>query len=63
MNKIKNIYKNKMHQTIPEEGFFNKGLRLANNGVQLMGTLKGLYEGGRFIYGGIQAARPLLSLL
>jgi len=52
-----------MHQKIPDESFFNKGLRLANNGVQLMSTMKGLYEGGRFIYNGIQATKPLLALL
>ena len=52
-----------MHQKITEESFFNKSVRLANSGVQLMGTMKGLYEGGRFLYSGLQAARPLLALL
>ena len=52
-----------MHQKIPEESFFNKSVRIANSGIQLMGTMKGLYEGGKYLYGGLQMARPLLSLL
>ncbi len=52
-----------MHQKQPEESFFNKSYRLANQGVQIMGTMKGLYDAGKFVYGGLQAARPLLALL
>ena len=52
-----------MHIKQPEESFFNKSVRLANQGVQIMGTMKGLYDAGKFVYGGIQAARPLLALL
>ena len=52
-----------MHIKQPEESFFNKSVRLANQGVQLMGTMKGLYDAGKFVYGGLQAARPLLALL
>jgi len=53
-----------MHQTPPPtDNFFSKGVRLANQGVQLMGTVKGLYEAGKFAYNGLQAARPLLALL
>ena len=53
-----------MHQIRPpSEGFFDKSVRLANQGVQLMGTLKGAYEAGKFVYGGLQAARPLLAML
>ena len=52
-----------MHQKQPEESFFNKSVRIANSGLELMGTMKGIYETGRFVYGGLQAARPLLSLL
>ena len=54
---------NKIHQKQPEESFFNKSVRIANSGVQLMGTMKGLYDAGKFIYGGVQAAKPLLALL
>ena len=52
-----------MHQKQPEESFFNKSVRLANQGVQLMSTMKGLYNGAKFVYGGLQTARPLLALL
>ena len=52
-----------MHQKQPSESFLNKGFRIANEGLSIMGTAKGIYETGRFVYGGLQAARPLLSLL
>ena len=52
-----------MHQKIPEESFFNKSVRIANSGVQLMGTMKGLYESGKYIYSGLQMAKPMLALL
>ena len=55
-----------MHQVIPPESFFNKSVRLANEGVQLMGTLKGAWDAGKTIYGGLATAatyaRPLLAL-
>ena len=56
-----------MHKQIPSESFFNKAVRVGEQGVQLMGTLKGAWETGRTIYGGMaQAAnyaRPLLALM
>ena len=52
-----------MHAKQPEESFFNKSVRLANQGISLMSTVKGLWDTGKFVYGGIQAARPLLALL
>ena len=55
-----------MHKQIPQDSFFDKSIRVANQGVQLMGTLKGLYEGGRTLYGGLSVAAmyaaPLLAL-
>jgi hypothetical protein len=55
-----------MHKQIPQDSFFDKSIRVANQGVQIMGTLKGLYEGGRTLYGGLSAAAtyaaPLLAL-
>ena len=51
------------HQARPPEGFFNKSVRLANETVQIMGTLKGLYDAGKFVYGGVRAAAPLLAML
>ena len=44
------------------EGFFDKGLRLANQGLQVIGTAKGLYEAGQTVYGGMQAAGRLASM-
>jgi hypothetical protein len=52
-----------MHQVHPPEGFFNKSVRLAGEGVNIMGTLRSLYEGGKIIYGGVRAAAPLLAML
>ena len=51
----------------PPEAFYNKSIRLAHNGIETIGTLKGLYEAGRTLYGGISAAatyaRPLMALM
>ena len=56
-----------VHQKLPPESFFDKSVRVANQGVQIMGTLKGAWEAGRSIYGGLSAAatyaRPLLALM
>jgi hypothetical protein len=51
----------------PQESFFDKSVRVAQQGVNLMGTLKGAYEAGRTIYGAASTAatyaRPLLALM
>ena len=52
-----------MHQVHPTESFFNKGVRLANQGISLVGTLKGLYDAGKFVYGGVRAAAPMMAML
>ena len=52
-----------MHQVHPPEGFFNKTVRVANQAVGLLGTAKGVLEARRYVYGGLQAARPLLAML
>ena len=52
-----------MHQVHPPEGFFNKSVRYANQAVGLLGTAKGVLEAGRYVYSGLQAARPLLAML
>ena len=55
------------HQQLPPESFLDKSMRVANQGVQIMGTLNGVWEAGRTIYGGLNAAgtyaRPLLALM
>ena len=54
----------KMRQKIlPSEGFLDKGIRLANSATSLIGSAKGIYEAGRYVYSGLQAARPLLALM
>ena len=52
-----------MHQVHPTESFFNKSVRLANQGISLVGTAKGIYDAGKFIYGGVRAAAPLLAMI
>ena len=44
------------------EGLFDKGLRLANQGLQVVGTARGLYEAGQTIYGGMQAVGRLAAV-
>ena len=59
------IPNNKMVHAVraPHESFFNKSVRLANQGVQIMGTLKGVYDAGKMIYAGAQTVAPLLAML
>jgi hypothetical protein len=51
----------------PQESFFDKSVRVAQQGVNIMGTLKGAYELGRTVYGAASTAatyaRPLLALM
>ena len=46
-----------------DTGFFNRGAGVAEQAVQAMGTVRGLYDAGKFIYGGVRAAAPLLAAL
>ena len=56
-----------VYQQIPPESFFDKSMRVANQGVQIMGTLKGAWDAGRTVLSGINTAaiytRPLLALM
>lgn len=58
-----------MHQLQkpPPESFLDKSVRIANQGVAIMGTLKGLYDTGKMVAGGLGTAasyaRPLMALL
>ena len=58
---------NIMHQKPPPESFMGKSIRIANQGVAIMGTLKGLYDTGKMAVGGLSTAatmaRPLMALL
>ena len=50
-----------------KEGFFDKGLRLANQGLQIFGTAQGLYSAGQTLYAGARGvaavAGPALALM
>ena len=50
-----------------KEGFFDKGLRIANQGLQIVGTAKGLYEAGQTLYAGARGvaavAGPALAIM
>ena len=56
-----------VHQKILPESFVDKSVRVAHQGVQITGTLKGAWEAGRTLCGGLIAAanyaRPLLALM
>ena len=53
-----------MHlQKVPPESFLSKAERVVNQGVSVMGTLKGAYELGKGLYQGFQAVRPLAMAL
>jgi hypothetical protein len=45
-----------MYKQQQPESFFNKSVRLANSGISLMGTMKGLYDGAKML-------QPLVALL
>ena len=51
-----------LKRALPQEGYFNKGLRIANQGLQIVGTAKGIYEAGQTIYGGMQAVGRLAAI-
>ena len=52
-----------MHQVHPTESFFNKSVRIANGAISTVGTLKGLYDAGKVVYGGMRAVGPMLAML
>jgi hypothetical protein len=47
----------------PDIGFFNRSVRIAEQAIQAMGTVKRLYDAGKYIYSGIRVAAPLLAAL
>ena len=55
------------YQHLPPESFFDKSMRVAHQGVEIMGTLKGAYEASRTLMSGLSTAatyaRPLLALM
>jgi len=51
-----------MKKVCAPEGFFDKSMRLANQGLQVVGTARGLYEAGQTIYGGMQAVGRMAAV-
>jgi len=56
-----------MYYKHPHEHFFQKGIRVAEGGLKIYGTARGLYEAGSAIASGIrtgyQVAAPMMALL
>ena len=57
-----------MYHKVPHEtSWFQKGIRAAEQGLQIYGAAKGLYEAGSALAGGVRTAysvaAPLLALV
>ena len=45
------------------ENWFQKGIRMADQGLKIVGTARGIYEVGSAIVTGARAVAPMLALL
>ncbi len=52
-----------MYYKHPQESWFQKGLKVADQGIKIFGTAKGIYEVGSAIATGARAVAPMLALL
>ena len=52
-----------MYYKVPKESWFQKGLKVADQGIKIFGTAKGIYEVGSAIATGARAVAPMLALL
>ena len=56
-----------MYHKIPHENWLQKGVRIADQGLRIYGTAKGLYEAGTALASGLrgayQVAGPMLAML
>jgi len=52
-----------MYYKHPHENWFQKGIRIADQGLKIVGTAKGIYEVGSAIPTGARAVAPMLALL
>ena len=56
-----------MYHKVPHENWFQKGIRVAEGGLKIYGTARGLYEAGSALATGLrsayQVAGPMLALL
>ena len=52
-----------MYKRVPQETWFQKGLRVTDEGIKIFGTAKGIYEVGSAIAAGARTVGPMLALL
>ena len=56
-----------MYKKIPQENWLQKGVRIADEGLKIYGTARGLYEVGSALATGIrgayQVASPMLATM
>ena len=52
-----------MYKQVPHETFFNKSVRIVDQGLKIAGTMKGIYELGSAVASGARMAAPVLALL
>ncbi len=56
-----------MYHKVARENWFQKGLRVADQGVKIIGTAKGIYEAGSALAAGLrgayQVAGPVLAMI
>ena len=56
-----------MYHKVPHENWFQKGIKVADSGLKIYGTARGLYEVGSAIGTGLRAAYqiagPMLALI
>ena len=52
-----------MYYKVPHEKRFQKGVRIADQGLKIYGTAQGLYQAGTAIASGLRAAAPMMALL
>ena len=55
-----------MYHKVPQESWFQKGIRAAEGGLKIYGTAHGLYEAGSALAAGLrsayQVAGPVLAM-
>ena len=57
----------KMYHRVQHESWFQKGLRVADQGVRIIGTAKGVWDAGAAVAAGLrgayQVAGPVLAMI
>ena len=52
-----------MYYKHPHENFFQKGMKIADQGLKMYGTAQGLYNMYQGLRGAYQVAAPMLAML